>query len=99
MCPDVLTIIVTNWKDAATSVFSIARDFEIHSSKALQEPERHLSNPLNAFLLMKRFTVDWANIVDDLIQVNSSGSKTEMLHTDACEKRCLASMAVSIFHH
>jgi len=25
----------------------------------MQDPEKHVSNPLNAFLMVKRFTYDW----------------------------------------
>jgi len=29
----------------------------------MDNPEKYLSNPVMAFLMVKRFTVDWQNIV------------------------------------
>jgi prolyl 4-hydroxylase len=50
----------------------IADDFDAHSAKALLDPESHLANPVNAFLLVKRFTTDWDYVVDGLIRTNNS---------------------------
>ncbi|GAB1610055.1 prolyl 4-hydroxylase subunit alpha-1-like isoform X1 [Argonauta hians] len=38
---------------------SLAVDYDRHSAHALANPEHYLGNPVNAFLLVKRFTVDW----------------------------------------
>ena len=32
-----------------------------HSEKVLKDPVKYLGNPVNAFQLVKRFTVDWDN--------------------------------------
>lgn len=37
----------------------IANDYGEHSRKALEDPHFYLANPVNAFLLIKRFTLDW----------------------------------------
>ncbi|XP_022316920.2 prolyl 4-hydroxylase subunit alpha-1-like isoform X1 [Crassostrea virginica] len=37
----------------------IANDFSEHSSKALASDKNLLANPINAYLYMKRFTLDW----------------------------------------
>lgn len=39
----------------------LATEWESHSAEALKNPELYLSNPINAFLLIKRFTFDWEN--------------------------------------
>ena len=50
----------------------LADDFEKHSELALANPEKHVSNPVRAFQLVKRFTTDWENIVDSYIRSNAS---------------------------
>ncbi|XP_048758000.2 prolyl 4-hydroxylase subunit alpha-1-like isoform X1 [Ostrea edulis] len=37
----------------------IAEDFSEHSEKALASEKNFLANPINAYLYMKRFTLDW----------------------------------------
>ncbi|CAE1292356.1 P4HA [Acanthosepion pharaonis] len=37
----------------------LAEDYEDHSAHALENPDFYLGNPVNAFLLVKRFTLDW----------------------------------------
>jgi len=41
----------------------LAKSYERHSVEAMDNPEKYLSNPVMAFLMVKRFTVDWQNIV------------------------------------
>ena len=55
------------------AIYSIANDFETHSQEALVDPESHLANPVNAYLLIKRFTVDWRQLVDKYL----SASRTQ----------------------
>jgi prolyl 4-hydroxylase len=50
----------------------MADDFEQHSVHALANPEKHLSNPVNAFLMVKRFTSDWEYMVDTYIRSNAT---------------------------
>ena len=50
----------------------IAKDYEVHSEKALGDSDKYLSNPLNAFLLVKRFTSEWEDGVVSLIKSNNS---------------------------
>ena len=50
----------------------LAGDFERHSSEALANPDHHLGNPLNAFLLVKRFTTDWDHLVGRLLRSEAS---------------------------
>ena len=52
--------------------FRLANDFEEHSAAALENPIKHLGNPVNAFLLVKRFTVDWENVMNNLIVNNAT---------------------------
>ena len=54
-----------------TALKRIAADYEAHSQSALKDITKHLSNPVNAFLLVKRFTSDWQQ-VENLIRNNSA---------------------------
>ena len=54
----------------------MADDFEEHSTRALRNPEKHMSNPVNAFLAVKRFTSDWDHIVETYIRNNITQGKT-----------------------
>lgn len=56
--------------------FRLAEDYEKHSKEALSNPEIYLSNPVNAFLLVKRFTTDWDNVLSKLIRGNASQGKS-----------------------
>ena len=58
--------------------YSIADDYERHSQVALTDMESHLANPINAFLLVKRFTADW-NQVEELITNNSATGNNHCL--------------------
>ena len=51
--------------------YRIADDYESHSKGASENPDQYLSNPLNAFLLVKRFTIDWER-VENLIKNNTA---------------------------
>lgn len=52
--------------------FRLADDFEKHSTEALSDVEHHLSNPVNAYLLIKRFTSDWNQIIEKEIKSNAT---------------------------
>lgn len=56
------------------TVYRLADDYEQHSKSALINPEKHLSNPVNAFLVVKRFTSDWGNIVQKYIRNENSSN-------------------------
>ncbi|KAK7111469.1 prolyl 4-hydroxylase subunit alpha-1-like isoform X2 [Littorina saxatilis] len=49
----------------------LAGDYEQHSRKALADPNYYLGNPVNAFLLIKRFTLDWDKEVLPILGNNS----------------------------
>ncbi|PVD38058.1 hypothetical protein C0Q70_00668 [Pomacea canaliculata] len=49
----------------------IAIDYEKHSAAALQNPNFYLANPVNAFLLIKRFTLDWDQNVAPILNNNT----------------------------
>ena len=48
----------------------LASEYKRHSAEALEDPEKYLSNPVIAFLMMKRFTVDWQNILETFLNVS-----------------------------
>ena len=55
---------------------------ERHSAEALIDPERHLGNPINAFLLIKRFTVDWQRIVNNSFPKDDANGKPRVNCSD-----------------
>jgi len=36
----------------------------------MENPEKYLSNPVIAFLMVKRFTIDWENILQTFLNVD-----------------------------
>lgn len=50
-----------------TFFLRVAEDLEKHSTDGLVDPEDHLSNPVNSFLLVKRLTTDWQHTVNTLL--------------------------------
>ena len=63
-----------NNKTISFFLFSIADDYEAHSTDALVDSEGFLANALNAYLLMKRFTIGW-QATYDLIKNPAADSK------------------------
>jgi len=55
--------------------YRLAQDFEQHSAQAMENAEKYLSNPVIAFLLVKRFTSDWENIVNTYLDNNRTQSE------------------------
>jgi prolyl 4-hydroxylase len=53
----------------------LADEFEKHSEKALEDPDLYLGNPVNAYLFVKHFTIDWDNEIDIVIKNNSRSGK------------------------
>jgi len=51
---------------------SIADELERHSIEALGNTEEYLSNPVNAFLLIKRFSIDWNDNIRNFVNNNNS---------------------------
>ncbi|XP_076452038.1 prolyl 4-hydroxylase subunit alpha-1-like isoform X2 [Babylonia areolata] len=49
----------------------VAEDYAEHSRKSLSDPSFYLGNPVNAFLLIKRLTLDWDKDVLPLLGNNS----------------------------
>ncbi|XP_053384823.1 prolyl 4-hydroxylase subunit alpha-1-like isoform X2 [Mercenaria mercenaria] len=49
----------------------LADEFEKHSAMALEDPDKYMGNPVNAFLFVKHFTIDWDNDIDVVIKNNS----------------------------
>jgi len=57
-------------EDRLNKLKTIADDYEKHSMEGLKDPEGYLGNPINSFLLVKRFTQGW-NEVESMIKSNS----------------------------
>ncbi|KAH9490051.1 Prolyl 4-hydroxylase, alpha polypeptide, partial [Bulinus truncatus] len=63
----------------------LAEDYEEHSKKSLQNLDKYLGNPINAFLLIKRFTLDWDRDVLPVLVNNTWDSmyrEIEQVRTD-----------------
>ena len=56
-------------------IFRLANEFEQHSAQALEDPDLYLGNPVNAYLFVKHFTIDWDNEIDVVIKNNSRNGK------------------------
>ena len=56
--------------------FSIAEEFEKHSSGALRNTHVYLGNPVNAYLFVKHFTLDWDRDIDHVLKNNSREGKS-----------------------
>lgn len=54
----------------------IFHDFKNEHDKSRQNSEEYLGNPLNAFLLIKRLTIDWAEIQSLMVDKKLSGTKS-----------------------
>lgn len=59
---------ITREEQRLQNLKKIADDFAEHSSDALHDPEVYLGNPINAFLLVKRFTKDWDQLLEKEIK-------------------------------
>ncbi|XP_012939002.1 prolyl 4-hydroxylase subunit alpha-1 [Aplysia californica] len=63
----------------------LADDYDTHSNTALENIDSYLGNPVNAFLLIKRFTLDWDRDVLPVVSNNSWDSmfrEIEQARTD-----------------
>jgi len=50
----------------------LADDYERHSNESLVDAERYVGNPVNAYLLIKRFTSDWEGLVNTKIRSSNA---------------------------
>jgi prolyl 4-hydroxylase len=62
----------------------LADDYDAHSKAALVDPERFLGNPVNAFLLIKRFTADWEKVVNNEIRTADTDDFITGLRSKTC---------------
>ncbi|XP_052071020.1 prolyl 4-hydroxylase subunit alpha-2-like isoform X3 [Mytilus californianus] len=59
---------VTEEKQRLDALSRLADELETHSSKALENTDFYLGNPVNAYLFVKRFTVDWERHIEDILK-------------------------------
>ncbi|KAH3862520.1 hypothetical protein DPMN_025487 [Dreissena polymorpha] len=57
----------------------LADEFEDHSTTALQDPDYYLGNPVNAYLFVKHFTLDWDKDIEHTLKNNSRDGR------DSCQ--------------
>ncbi|XP_076073309.1 prolyl 4-hydroxylase subunit alpha-2-like isoform X2 [Mytilus galloprovincialis] len=55
-------------KQRLDALSRLADELETHSSKALENVDFYLGNPVNAYLFVKRFTVDWERHIEDILK-------------------------------
>ncbi|KAL3876586.1 hypothetical protein ACJMK2_034417 [Sinanodonta woodiana] len=65
----------------------IASEIDQHSAKALENPEYYLANPVDAYLFVKYFTLDWDRDIDPVLKNNTGnlddlGKKIELHRQD-----------------
>ncbi|KAI8794049.1 prolyl 4-hydroxylase subunit alpha-1 isoform X1, partial [Biomphalaria glabrata] len=68
---DLLKSYIRREEDRLSRIKQLAEDYEDHSKLALQNLDKYLGNPINAFLLIKRFTLDWDRDVIPVLVNNS----------------------------
>ncbi|XP_055875550.1 prolyl 4-hydroxylase subunit alpha-1-like isoform X4 [Biomphalaria glabrata] len=68
---DLLKSYIQREEDRLSRIKQLAEDYEEHSKLALQNLDKYLGNPINAFLLIKRFTLDWDRDVIPVLVNNS----------------------------
>jgi len=54
----------------------LADDWEEHSREALGDVERHVFNPVNYFLMAKRFTIEWQQTMDHYFATSTTQRTT-----------------------
>jgi len=55
----------------------LADELDTHSQGALENPDFYLGNPVNAYLFVKRFTIDWEEHVEGILKWKpNEGSKS-----------------------
>ncbi|XP_071130421.1 prolyl 4-hydroxylase subunit alpha-2-like isoform X2 [Mytilus edulis] len=55
-------------KQRLDALSRLADELETHSTKALENVDFYLGNPVNAYLFVKRFTVDWERHIEDILK-------------------------------
>ncbi|XP_059177300.1 prolyl 4-hydroxylase subunit alpha-2-like isoform X2 [Physella acuta] len=60
-----------------SKIKQLAEDFDRHSKRALEDVDKYLGNPVNAFLLIKKFTLDWDRNVTPVLSNNTLDSLME----------------------
>ena len=58
---------ISKEKDRLSKLQALANNMAVHNANGIQDPQSHLGNPINAFHLVKRFSVDWNEKVNILI--------------------------------
>lgn len=46
----------------------LAAELDSHSANALENPDFYIGNPVNAYLFVKRFTIDWDQNIDSILK-------------------------------
>jgi len=57
----------------------LAEDWDKHSRLALNDVERYVFNPVNYFLIAKRFAVDWQQTIDQQFTFQSQTAQRTIL--------------------
>lgn len=58
---------------------ALAENMAEHSQRVLKDPVKYLGNPINAFQLVKRFTVDWNDHKDRLIHSQNAAEFDQLV--------------------
>lgn len=60
---------VTEETERLEEIKKHVEDYRAHNQEALKDPQQYLANPVNSYLLIKKFTIDWEEL-QDLIKKN-----------------------------
>ena len=55
-------------KERLDALSRLADELDSHSQGALENPDFYLGNPVNAYLFVKRFTIDWEEHVEGILK-------------------------------
>ncbi|CAC5425469.1 P4HA [Mytilus coruscus] len=68
---------ISKEKERLHALERLADSFDEHSRLGLKNPNAYLGNPINAFLFVKKFTIDWEKYVEESIKHKPTQVTTE----------------------
>ncbi|XP_052073259.1 prolyl 4-hydroxylase subunit alpha-1-like [Mytilus californianus] len=68
---------ISKEKERLHALDRLADSFDEHSRLGLKNPNAYLGNPINAFLFVKKFTIDWEKYVEESIKHKQTQVTTE----------------------
>lgn len=60
---------ITDESERLEEIKRQVEEYRVHNQEAMKDPQQYLANPVNSYLLIKKFTIDWEEL-QDLIKKN-----------------------------